>query len=82
MVICMETVSPALAYELLALLLVIENGVWKFYILEYECMALLSEATNTINASVTIPTERIEMYVNSYSLDYKSSRSNAQSNGE
>ena len=24
----METVSPALAYELLALLLVIENGVW------------------------------------------------------
>ena len=37
-VICMETVSPALAYELLVLLLVIENGVW---IVMYHIQVLL-----------------------------------------
>ena len=62
----METVSPALAYELLALLLVIENGVWivfsypRFMI----CMPLLPREATSAYASVTIPTERIEMYVN------------------
>ena len=53
-VICMETVSPALAYELLALLLVIENGIW--IVLSYPsfiiCIPLLPrEPTSAYAAS-------------------------------
>ena len=50
----METVSPALAYELLVLLLVIENGVWvvMLYPSFMICMPLLSrEATSAYAAS-------------------------------